>query len=955
MCRTHQGKAAVSAGPGVRAPKLACGLAGALLGLCLTVTAFPGEPSVGLHCRPSPSGDITTWLVAGPLAAATEAGPPKNAPRQGGKIAGATWRPVASDGAFREPGGSKLRRAGVSLSEALRPRRKGAFVLAAVIRTDEARKRTIQAGSYGALEVWVNSAKVIEKDPEDYAWVTIGSADVDLKAGENRIFCRITGRYGVAGFFLRLSGGRGTDQVLLPGDEIGPPERYLADSMRFVTDSTTVSKDSPVVVALGLLGGTVRTKGELSVRFRALSDGKTVASADAGKLDLARIRLEPVVKRLRLSAADSPSTTLAAELLREGRVVASKEMAVFCVEGLESGLDKLSAKIDASEKKLGRRLPVARLAAEKAALFMDGGHRPGAAADAHAEYQRAARLLADAHAGKSPFPESGHAELAYFSEVENAAQPYLVYIPSAHKKDPKRKLPLVVYLHGYVPEYDKHGWLAEDPSMNGVMEAEQCLLAVAFGRSNTDFMTVGELDVLKVVEEMKEHYPVDESRIYLYGYSMGGAGVWTITTHYPDIFAAGCAIAGRTDYYLWFDLKPKDVLQWVRPLIEADNAVGLVSNIRGVPVLVYHGTADTLVKKAHSTEMVKKLKAAGGTSEMRWIEGGDHWSGFDAVLARPEPVQWMKQFTKPAFPKKVEIKTYSPKYGRSHWVQITDLRRWGEPAEIAAEIADEKVVVRARNVSSFILRGYPAGLKADFKALDGGDYAVFGGTKGGGDVTQALRGQILAEIQKDGELAKTRGLTGPVKEAFNSPFTITYGTKGSDDERIILQGRAMQWQEWWFKFTRSRPPMIADTKVTDEMMGKRNIICFGTPRTHAVLAKAAGGLPIKYPEKGKVAIAGRAYSLANRGLIFCYPNPLVKTHHRYLVVLSGIPYGEECSVNHRLDFVPDFLLFGSAPQVPREAWPVFWVPEFYKAGRAVVAGYFDRRWRFSERLTWRDD
>jgi len=947
----------VRAGP--RRPWLRGALAGGLLALGLGVgglacRAGAAEEPAGLRCRPSPRGDITTWLVAGPFDPEAKLEPSKDPPRKGLEIAGSKWSVLVADGAFREPGGSKLGRPGVSLSKMLRPRRSGAIVLAATVRSAKGGKRRIQAGSYGELDVWVNSAKVIDKDADEYAWATIGSAEIDLQAGLNRIHCRVTGRFGVAGFFLRM-GGAGGDEVILLGDDIGPAEPFLARSMRFVTDSVTITRGSPVTLALGLLGGTVETKGDLSIRFRAHAGGKTFATADGGKLDLSQIRLGPIVKRLRFSGADTPSTTLSAEFLRDGRVVASKDISVFCIEGLESGVTRLSGEIGAAEKKLGRRLSIARLAVDKAGLYMKGGHRPGTAARAHAEYGRARGLLADARAGKSPYPAEGYAELAYFSELENAAQPYLVYIPSAHKQAPKRKLPLVVYLHGYSPDYDKHFWLAEDPDMNDVMEAEQCLMAVPFGRSNTDFLTVGEVDVLRVVEEMKKHYPVDESRIYLYGYSMGGSGVWTITTHYPDVFAAACVIAGRTDYYLWFDLEPKDVLKWVRPLIDADNPIGQAANIRGLPVLVYHGTADTLIKQEHSTGIVKKLTGLGGTSELRWIRGGDHYSGFGAVLARRPPVQWMKQFKKPAFPKKVELKTYSPKYGKSHWVEITDFRRWGEAAEITAEIAEDKVVVRTRNVSSFVLKGLPAEpkLKTDFRSLDGGHYAVFTGTKGDGDLTQEFRGQILKEIQTEGELAKTSIRPGPVKEAFNSPFIITYGTKGSKAQRTILQGRALQWQDWWFAFARSRPPMVADTDVTDEMMKKRNVVCFGTPHDHSLLARAADKLPIKYPRALKVTIAGRTYSLGDRGLIFCYPNPLTDSAGRYMVVLSGTPYGEEVSANHRLDFVPDFLLFGDAPQVPREAWPIFWVPEFYKAGKAVVAGYFDRRWRFSKRLTWR--
>ena len=34
-----------------------------------------------------------------------------------------------------------------------------------------------------------------------------------------------------------------------------------------------------------------------------------------------------------------------------------------------------------------------------------------------------------------------------------------------------------------------------------------------------------------------QQYPIDVDRIVLYGFSMGGAGSWSIGAHYPDLWA----------------------------------------------------------------------------------------------------------------------------------------------------------------------------------------------------------------------------------------------------------------------------------------------------------------------------------------------------------------------------------------------------------------------------------
>ena len=56
----------------------------------------------------------------------------------------------------------------------------------------------------------------------------------------------------------------------------------------------------------------------------------------------------------------------------------------------------------------------------------------------------------------------------------------------------------------------------------------------------------GEL-VDEILEKVKTLYRVDPNRIYITGLSMGGAGAWTYTLHYPQKLAASIPIAGWPD------------------------------------------------------------------------------------------------------------------------------------------------------------------------------------------------------------------------------------------------------------------------------------------------------------------------------------------------------------------------------------------------------------------------
>jgi len=52
---------------------------------------------------------------------------------------------------------------------------------------------------------------------------------------------------------------------------------------------------------------------------------------------------------------------------------------------------------------------------------------------------------------------------------------------------------------------------------------------------------------LKILDEISHEFPVDANRIYLTGFSMGGAGTWSMGLAHPKKFAALAPICGYVD------------------------------------------------------------------------------------------------------------------------------------------------------------------------------------------------------------------------------------------------------------------------------------------------------------------------------------------------------------------------------------------------------------------------
>ena len=121
--------------------------------------------------------------------------------------------------------------------------------------------------------------------------------------------------------------------------------------------------------------------------------------------------------------------------------------------------------------------------------------------------------------------------------------------------------------------------------------------------------------VERVIEELIENEDIDPSRVYLTGLSMGAYGSWALAAHRPDLFAGLVPICGGGD--------PSTVEQ-----------------LRGIPIWVFHGTSDTVVRESESIEMVSALRSAGIPVGYTPLVGAGHDSWTDAYL-REGAINWL--------------------------------------------------------------------------------------------------------------------------------------------------------------------------------------------------------------------------------------------------------------------------------------------------------------------------
>ena len=111
--------------------------------------------------------------------------------------------------------------------------------------------------------------------------------------------------------------------------------------------------------------------------------------------------------------------------------------------------------------------------------------------------------------------------------------------------------------------------------------------------------------VFELIEALVKELPIDSSRIYVLGSSMGGSGTWNFLRSRPGFFAAAIPVcAGRP---------PDDITGLAR-----------------IPIWSFHGADDPIAPAENSRRVFDRLKAAGGSIKYTELRGIKHNSWIQA-------------------------------------------------------------------------------------------------------------------------------------------------------------------------------------------------------------------------------------------------------------------------------------------------------------------------------------
>ena len=592
--------------------------------------------------------------------------------------------------------------------------------------------------------------------------------------------------------------------------------------------------------------------------------------------------------------------------------------------------------------------------------FFDAKEIPVAKALLEQGRQRAELLLA----GKAPWTEqTGLVVRGYISRIDQTVQPYGLVIPATYEFAGQKPHRLDFWFHGRGENLSEVNFL-NDRSMNvGAISPPDTIVLHPYGRYCNANKFASEIDSFEALDAVKKQYRVDDNRIAVRGFSMGGAAAWQFAVHYPDRwFAAnpGAGFSETPDFLKVFQSETLTPTWYEQKLWRMYDCPGYAANLAHLPTIAYSGEIDRqkqaadMMAAAFEREGMKLLHIIGPKTAHSIHK--DSAKEIEAKLA-----EWAVngRNSKPLQPSSLrgesliaQLATYSLKYNSTYGLTILGLGEHWEEARVTVTFGQTTPApifrVATKNVTAFKLDvpGEGWALK-DARGKSVKDRVWHLHFDDGSTVTQKSRpdGSFEFSVIRDekgwklGEpsagLRKEHGLQGPIDDAFMGSFVFVKpsGVCASVAVDKWVNSEFDHAVTHWRQQMRGDAVVKSDTEITDQEIASSNLVLWGDALSNKLIARIADKLPIRWTAES-IAAGVQSFDAGQHVLIAIYPNPL--NPKKYVVLNSGLTYREY-----------DYL--NNARQTPKlPDWSIVDVrtpPDSRFPGKVVAADFFDERWQ----------
>jgi pimeloyl-ACP methyl ester carboxylesterase len=531
----------------------------------------------------------------------------------------------------------------------------------------------------------------------------------------------------------------------------------------------------------------------------------------------------------------------------------------------------------------------------------------------------------------------------YRSKIDGSVQPVGVVVPESYDPFGPARHRTDIWFHGRGETLSELAFVNQRQTQPGQFTPPDTFVIHPYGRYCNAAKLAGEVDAYEALDLVRDQYRVDDDRVSVRGFSMGGASAWHFAAHNPTAFVAANPGAGFSETPKFLRDFQREVVQptwWERKLFRMYDCNDWAENFRLIPTVAYSGEIDN--QKQAADVMAEALAKVG--IELTHIIGPKTGHKYEPAAAAEveRRMAAIARRGRDRVPTELTFVTYTLRYPTAAWLTITGLGEHWEKAEVNGKIEAGygRIRLTTKNVTSLAIAFGPGDSPFDSTPeviID--DVALTAGPlqsdrSWSASFHKSDSGWKAGPVPSE-TLAKKPGLQGPVDDAFLDAFLFVApsGTAAHPKVDAWTKAEMDRARIHWRQHFRGVAPVKKDTEVTDEDIRTKNLILWGDAKSNTLIARMAEKLPVKTAE-GKLTVGKQSFDSADHAAILIYPNP--ENPARYVVLNSGFTFRDYAHLNNarQIPKLPDWAIVDlNTP--PNAVWP----------GKVVAADFFDERWQ----------
>jgi len=265
-------------------------------------------------------------------------------------------------------------------------------------------------------------------------------------------------------------------------------------------------------------------------------------------------------------------------------------------------------------------------------------------------------------------------DVYYKSELDNSLKKFLIRHPKVSST--AKKYPLIIYILPLIEYYGSEG----APTFNELFSNEVIYAAVCT-RNVTLGSYIGEVSILECVSIIQNKFNVDETRIYLIGYSNGAYACWSMAQAYPHVFAAIAPLSGG--FY------EKNI-----------------DNLASTPFFACYGENDGTVSLKYCNILNSWLKErkTNETNQIISFSGSTHWAFVPIIWSNSVLISWLLKQKKELYSKKSYFRTENIHHNGNEWIRIINVGNKAEYASVSLQVnSNSYITIEIHDVQDFEL------------------------------------------------------------------------------------------------------------------------------------------------------------------------------------------------------------------------------------------------------------